>query len=128
MHRFQSEVSVTEDGDELLPLAERAHVPKRKITQYLLNLEHPSGKSKARFFISQGFMPARWQELANALREHARSHPVAARLKRPYGVSYVVEGELNTPSGKRPYVRSVWIVRGDTPPQLTTAYPIRRQR
>lgn len=114
-----------QQGDKT-PQAEYARVPREKITLYLLSLEHPHGKSKARFFIGQGFLPARWQELADALREHVKMHPAAKTENRSNGLAYIVEGELHTPSGKRPYVRSVWIVERNKPPRLVTAYPIRR--
>jgi hypothetical protein len=39
-------------------------------------------------------------------------------------MKYVVAGRVETPSGKRPLVRTIWIVdRGDVVPRLVTAYP-----
>jgi hypothetical protein len=120
---------MAKDGGNMLPQADQVHVPKEKITLYLLNPGHRSGQSKARFFISQGFRLASWKELAQALREHARTHPVAKVIERPHGTNYVIEGELNTPSGKRPHVRSVWaVMEKNKPPRLVTAYPIPREK
>lgn len=39
----------------LLPNREKAYVPERKLTSYLLSLTHPVGKSKAQFFYRHGF-------------------------------------------------------------------------
>jgi hypothetical protein len=40
------------------------------------------------------------------------------------GEKYVLEGLLETPGGKRPPVRTVWIIdAGLTAPRLVTAYP-----
>jgi hypothetical protein len=37
-----------------------------KITEYLLSTVHPTGASKAKFFISFGFSPGNWSELKGA--------------------------------------------------------------
>jgi len=42
-----------------LPLAAEAEVPKAKNALYLLNPNHRSGKSKAQFFITHGFVAER---------------------------------------------------------------------
>ena len=41
-----------------LPRVANAILDNRKITQYLLSTVHPTGASKAKFFISFGFSPA----------------------------------------------------------------------
>ena len=112
-----------ESGD-VLPQADRVIVPYPKVANYLLNPLHPKGESKARFFMLQGFSRERWEELAKALQEHARNHPVVRTEITEYGTLYVVEGALRTPSSKRPLVRSVWIKNTENPPHLVTAYPI----
>jgi hypothetical protein len=38
-----------------LPGGAKALVEERKIRSYLLNLEHPDGLAKARFFMSRGY-------------------------------------------------------------------------
>jgi hypothetical protein len=55
-----------------LPNAERAAVPSRKITHYLLSTAHRDGQHKAEFFRSFGFKLEAWEELASALLSHAR--------------------------------------------------------
>lgn len=99
-------------------------VEERKITDYLLSPTHPDGKPKARFFVSHGFTPQRWEELAEALREHARAYPVSGSRTLPHGVNYVVEGPLACPDGRRPRVTAVWHVpAGATFARLATSYP-----
>ena len=39
----------------MLPDADRARVERTKLTDYLLSLSHPDGRSKAQFFMSFGF-------------------------------------------------------------------------
>jgi hypothetical protein len=54
-----------------LPNLEKALVPERKITAYLLSLTHRDGRSKAAFFTRFGFSANAWTLLADALRRHA---------------------------------------------------------
>ena len=94
-----------------LPNAHLALVEREKITEYLLNTEHLYGASKARFFSQFGFYPTDWEAMAQALREH--------------GQRYEVDGELNTPDGRTPRVRTVWqLDHGEVAPRLITAYPL----
>lgn len=107
------------------PNVERAVVSKEKIAEYLLNPEHPEGASKAAFYLAHGFSADSWQELAIALRRLAETTSVARTVGTIHGSKYVIEGRLETPSGKTPSVRSVWIVdRGRDVPRLVTAYPL----
>jgi hypothetical protein len=39
----------------MLPDRDRAHVDRSKITEYLLSLSHPDGRTKAAFFMRFGF-------------------------------------------------------------------------
>jgi len=50
-----------------LPNLERAFVRPEKITRYLLSVDHPVGRHKARFFIDFGFSLSFWQQLETAL-------------------------------------------------------------
>ena len=107
-----------------LPHPDRLVVEREKIADYLLNPEHPYGASKARFFMAFGFRHEHWERLAAALREHGRRHEVAEVRETGFGPRYVVDGELRTPDGRRPQVRSVWqLDAGAIAPRLITAYP-----
>ncbi|MDB9515317.1 hypothetical protein PN499_29375 [Kamptonema animale CS-326] len=57
-----------------LPHYERAVVPQKKITEYLLSLTHRDGKSKANFFLRFGFSVYDWEVMAIALLRHAADH------------------------------------------------------
>lgn len=108
-----------------LPGAKDALVEQAKITEYLLAPEHPDGWSKAAYFARFGFRRENWEEFADALRRHGRRHPVSKHLESVYGTRYLVDGELETPNGRRPRVRTVWIVeKGATVPRLVTVYPV----
>lgn len=108
-----------------LPNAERAVVPSRKITHYLLSTTHRDGQHKALFFRSFGFKPEAWEALASALLNHARTHEVTEVMPTPFGQNYVVEGALPSPDGRAPRVRAVWfIANGEEIATLATAYPL----
>jgi hypothetical protein len=108
-----------------LPLAEYAFVDQSKIVDYLLSTTHPDGQTKARFFIGLGFDPNHWQKLAAALREVGTSNEVSASVQSAYGIRYVVDGVLDTPSNRSPRVRTVWILEpSNAGPRLITAYPL----
>ncbi len=108
-----------------LPNAERAIVPGRKITHYLLSTSHRDGQHKAEFFRSFGFKLEAWEELASALLDHARNQGVVAVVPTPFGRNYVVEGAMNAPDGRSPKVRVVWyIAKNAETAILATAYPL----
>lgn len=104
--------------------ADAAVVAQEKIRDYLLNAAHPDNGGKAAFFLSLGFQREDWGALAIAFRELAGSTNVAAQFESVHGAKYIVDGRLQSPSGRSPVVRTIWIIdRGDDIPRLVTAYP-----
>jgi len=93
-----------------LPNAERVIVEREKIVDYLLNPAHADNGGNAGFFLSLGFSPERWSVLAVAFRRIAESIDIAKSMESPHGRKYIVEGRLETPGDRRPWVRTVWIV------------------
>jgi hypothetical protein len=79
-----------------LPGGDNANVPDRKLREYLLSETHPVGKSKARFWRSNGFGDHNIESLREALMAIARSGEVDAVVLSPYGVKYLVKGMLYT--------------------------------
>jgi hypothetical protein len=109
-----------------LPNRELALVAEAKITLYFLNLESVNGKTKAVFFRAFGFSPEKWQEMALALKQHANSQEVSDIIEKPpFGVHYVIEGPIETPDGRNPEIRVIWIIDTDSDlPRLVSAYPL----
>ena len=106
-----------------LPFAQRLRIDESKIIGYLLS--HSNGQGKAAFFLGFGFQPEKWITLADALTKLAQGNPVVAEVDSPHGTRYSVDGELETPSGRRPKVRTVWILERDSDePRLITAHPV----
>jgi len=88
-----------------LPQSDKLVVEREKIADYLLSPSHRYGGSKARFFGQYGFDIAACEALAQALREHGRTYEIARERQTGFGPRFIVEGNLNTPSGQRPRVR-----------------------
>ena len=110
-----------------LPNAHQARIDRRKITDYLLSSVNPPGRAKAAFFHRFGFRIDRWEELADALNRQAASHEVFRVVETPYGPRYHVDGTIETPDGRNPWVRTVWqIDLGSDYPRFITAHPRRR--
>ena len=108
-----------------LPNAERASVPAKKITHYLLSASHRDGQHKAAFFRSFGFKLESWEVLASALLHQARTHEVTEIVSTPFGQNYIVEGPLSVPDGRQPRVRAVWFIANhEETATLATAYPL----
>lgn len=108
----------------LLPRARHAKIEPAKVRDYLLDLSHPDGRSKAAFFMRFGFRVEEWQLLAVALKELAMSNPVSGEVESRHGTRYTVDGPLQATDGRRPLLRTVWIIEPDMSPRLITAYPL----
>jgi len=109
-----------------LPHADQARVEREKITEYLLSPLHPDGSHKAEFFTQYGFHVEHWKVLQEAVRTHGARHPVVKTVESAYGTRYAIDGVLESPDGRHPLVRTVWMIeKGDSAPRLITAYPIR---
>lgn len=106
-----------------LPFPHNLRVDESKIIDYLLS--HANGRGKAVFFLQFGFRADAWAVLAEALKAHALSGPVALKVDSTYGTRYSIDGSLQTPSGRQPQVRSVWIQEiGAIELRLITAHPV----
>lgn len=108
-----------------LPNAESAYVPPAKILDYLLADDHPKGSSKAKFLARFGFNREQWQILDQALLAHAVKYEIDTVDETQYGLVYVINGAIDTPDGRNPQIRSVWIIRyADDNPRFVTARPL----
>ena len=106
-----------------LPDRARAFVPPAKLSDYLLSLSHPAGRSKARFFLAVGYRRENPEVLEQDLLSIAYETEVEDVEKSAHGVKYVLEGQVEAPGGHLIRLRTIWTVEGDGPPRLVTAYP-----
>ncbi|MDD5199601.1 MAG: hypothetical protein PHC88_07330 [Terrimicrobiaceae bacterium] len=95
---------------ERLQNADRAQVEPTKLTDYLLSLSHPDGKGKAKFFMQFGFAQAKPEQLEASLRSHGLTQPVVEVKNSEHGVKFILECTVQSPDGRNPCIRSVWIV------------------
>ena len=108
-----------------LPNREDAYIPPQKLEGYLLSETHPIGQSKARFLHAFGFDQTTVSELAQALMAIAHTEEVSEIVPSPYGIKYVIDGMLQTPSGIPVAVRTIWIIDiNQGRPRFVTAYPV----
>lgn len=107
-----------------LPDADLARIDPEKVAAYLLSTTHPVGRAKAAFFRDLGYDEASTLSLREALRGIALTGRVTASVDSPHGTKYIVDGMLDSPSGKAAELRTVWILEaGARAPRFVTAYP-----
>jgi hypothetical protein len=107
-----------------LPNCAAAVSAEEKLRDYLLNAAHPDNGCKAAFFAALGSQRESWNALADARRELARTASISAEFDSAHGQKYIVDARIQSPSGRSPFLRTIWIVdRGDDIPRLVTAYP-----
>lgn len=95
-----------------------------KVTKYLLNDRHPDGQSKAKFLSSFGFKIDEANILLAAINAHPTLNAVVGTVTNDYGVKSIVECSIQTPDGRNPCIRSVWMMEnGSIDQRFVTAYP-----
>jgi hypothetical protein len=101
-----------------------AIVPEEKITGYLLSESHPVGKAKARHFKKIGYSEKNVAQLREDLIRIAASNAVSEEVRNVFGIKYIVDGTVVSPTGIRARLRNVWIIEtGESLPRFVTAYP-----
>jgi len=106
-----------------IPSSEHAYVDEEKVRDYLLNLNHPDGGSKAVWFQSLGYSRDHCPQLSNDLLAIARRCESFATEITPFGVKYKATGLIGRLGKRLGLVITVWIVEDDEAPRLVTAYP-----
>lgn len=107
-----------------LPNRERAVIAADKLIEYLLNVEHKRGGTKARLFGRFGYARESWQKLEIDIRLYHLAAEVDVVRQTLYGSRYEIRAPLQTPSGRRLVVRTIWqIDEGTDFPRLITLFP-----
>ena len=96
-----------------------------KLETYALDVNHSSGKHKARLFRSKlGITLDNKTMLVEALLVAAATEPAFLTTSDLYGQRYVIDFSMTTAVGTS-MVRSAWIIQpGKAYPRLTSVYPI----
>ncbi len=107
-----------------LPNGDRAVIAPAKLRDYLLNISHRSGVSKARLLHSMGYTRRDWTRLEADLRSQHLTSDAVLDGADEYGVSYAIETSLTGPVGRPVVFRSIWQIDSGTDiPRLITMYP-----
>lgn len=106
-----------------VPNANRAEVDVRKLREYCLSVEHPTGKHKARVFAAAlGITHEHADDLRQLLLVAVAGHEAVPGLSDAFGERFVVDFVVHW-QGKQATVRSTWIIeRGMDVPRLTSCY------
>lgn len=106
-----------------LPNYEKASIPDAKIFDYVLNMDHPTGRNKAIVFDKVlGYNKSNGDKLISAIREQLPQMECISR-KGKYGVQYSGKMNLTGPSGRTASVKIAWQIDNGTDfPKLTTIY------
>ncbi|MFM2063260.1 MAG: hypothetical protein RLZZ507_2930 [Cyanobacteriota bacterium] len=110
-------------NSNLLPNAENAVVDIRKLRDYSLNPNHPTGKDKARLFSSiLGMTAENAEELRQIILEQVKIQEACLNKSDQHGQRYYVDFTL-TRENKNANIRSCWIIDpGSDFPRLTSCY------
>lgn len=100
-----------------------ARADVRKLRDYSLNEQHPTGKHKALLFRKLlGITAADWSFLAEQLVAGLEKELVQRPVKSQWGVQYHANVPVTGRNGETKLVTSAWIVRTGEPPSLVSAY------
>lgn len=106
-----------------LPNAHVARIDPSKLCDYVLNVEHKRGGSKAQLLALFGYTPINWQDLEVEIRRHL-GEDVNVFRKSDYGDRYEVRMQIDTPVGRPLFIRTIWQIDvGTAYPRLITLFP-----
>lgn len=71
-----------------MPAYEYLIIDSAKMRNYLLSLNHPHGRAKAKWFAGIGYTSSNWRDLDMALREHAGKNAWKMVEQSVYGDKY----------------------------------------
>lgn len=107
--------------------AEDFLIEKQKLTKYLLNIDHPQGGAKAKFFIEElGIKPEDWRYLADQISSGAAKAKLFRVEDTKFGYSHGAYIAVTGRNGKVKAVQTGWQIPPVGPTRLVTAYPADR--
>src|SRR5689334_19176905 len=107
-----------------LPNSDQSFIADEKVENYLLNVYHNDGRSKAKFFLNRGFSLENIEIFKNALMLHSREREVTEKVCSEYGEKFTLKCEIETPDLKNPCIVSVWTINeGEKTPQACNGLP-----
>jgi Domain of unknown function (DUF6883) len=110
-----------------LPYQKNSIIKREKLTRYLLNLTHPVGGAKAKFFRGIGFNGRNIEKFEQELYRIGKNGDVKSQKSSEdsSGTNYMIIGALNAPDGNIYSIEVVWYIKtGTKNPSFITAYPV----
>lgn len=109
---------------ELVPYNSNPKNITEKLLGYSLNIEHPSGKNKARVFKSAlGYDVSNAEILEQELKNGLKTFRASAVQKTEYGTKYTVQMLVNGTNGNKQPVTTAWMIdEGENKIRMVTAY------
>lgn len=96
-----------------------------KITEYLLNVNHPEGGTKAAYFIQHGFNPEQPKVMKQFLLTHLLQRSSVEIVETRFGTKHILTGKIKFPDDDEFILRSVWMKPAkENILKFVTAYPI----
>lgn len=107
-----------------IPNSDQAVIESTKLTDYLLNIQHKKGDSKAKLLIKCGYSLDNWQQLELDIRRFHLNSDVTVSKSTMYGVRYEILTNLITPNNEVLFVKTVWQIDiGTDIPRFITLVP-----
>ncbi len=97
---------------------------ENKVKNYLLNISHPEGAGKAKFFIETlGIQQDDWRYLADQISGAMKFAYIYKIKNSPYGVNHGALININGRNGRTAILETGWIINSGDNAKLVTAYP-----
>jgi len=107
---------------KLIP--DKTYIDSRKLIDYLLNLTHPEGATKAQYLNEMGYNQENYHILEADLRTQHLTRDAQPGKESNYGMKYEIVAHLVGPNGEKRLIKSVWMIRkNDTFARLITLIP-----
>ena len=107
-----------------IPNADRAIIGPEKLRDYLLNVAHRRGATKAKLLLGLGYDAENYQRLEMDLRKQHLILDATLEQNSTYGARHSIVAPIRTPIGRMVTFCSVWqIDTGTDVPRLITMYP-----
>ena len=74
-------------------------ISPEKLRDYVINVSHPDGESKARFLQSMGYEQHKWKTLEHDLRTQHLTQDAVSGHPSEYGQKYEIRATLMGPNG-----------------------------
>ena len=113
----------------LLPNHEKAIIPKEKLVDYALNMQHPIGKDKAiAFEKALGYNQSNYEKLIDNVKRNIPNYNAVHKGSNEYGEKYEILMTLFGENKKYANVKTGWIVEKETnQTKLTSLYVTSRK-